>query len=271
MANAATGPAQYLAKFSDQSVSCTHYALSKLGVDRAHCYLKIDEYVILCIPFQLGFKRSLFLASLSRQELTFFQRYINGIVGLSIGFSPDRRQEPIKFFIRCNLTTVGQMKGRENVGLFVVDYKATPDDLTVLLGTFLENQNRLRAQYEDHGNSIIKMTPDVAKVLTYNMYSTITEPEAREKRIQIFNLSTKHIDHLEAASSPERPPGTSVAYQLFFKKYRIAVAGTISNAARLPQGIIRTTANLAFCPELVEVIDDYWYATRADPALMAAQ
>lgn len=271
MANAHAGLIQYLSKYGDQSVACNQYALTKLGVDRIHCHLKIDEYVILCVPFQLGFKRSLFLASLSRQELNFFQRYINGIAGLSIGFSPDKKQSPIKFFIRCNLAAIGQMKGRENVGLFAVDYKTTPDDLVILLGNFLETQVRLRSQYEDYGNSIIRMTPDAAKTLGYNMYATVTEPNVREKRIQVFNLSTKTIDHLEAAASSERPPGTSVAYQLFFKKYRISLAGTINNAGRLPQGIIRTSAHLAFCPELVEIIDDYWYTIRTNPSLRIAQ
>jgi hypothetical protein len=271
MANTQTGIAQYLAKYRDQSITCNQYTLMKLGVDRAHCYLKIDEYVILCIPFQIGFKRALFLASLSKQELNFFQRYVNGIVGLSIGFNPDKRQEPIKFFIRCNLVTVGQMKGRENVGLFAVDYKGTPDDLVFLLSNFLESQVRLREQYNDFGKPLIRVTPDAAKILGYNMYSTVTEPNGPGKRIQVFNLSTKTIDHLESAHSTERPPGAPVVYQLFFKKYRVSVSGTVNNAGRLPQGLIRTAADLNFSPELVEIIDDYWYTIRANPALMAVQ
>ncbi|MDR2111197.1 MAG: hypothetical protein LBP32_07800 [Spirochaetaceae bacterium] len=137
-----------MSRFSEQSIACSQYALAKLGIDRSHCFLKIDEYVILCAPFQFGFKRSLFLASLSKQELTFFQRYVNGIVGLSIAFAPAGRQ-PIKFFIRCNLATIGQMKGRDNVGLFVLDFKTTPDDLITLLGSFLEGQERIKAQFED--------------------------------------------------------------------------------------------------------------------------
>ncbi|MDR1949238.1 MAG: hypothetical protein LBQ38_07590 [Spirochaetaceae bacterium] len=270
MAHTPTGSAQYLAKFSGQSIACNQYALAKLGVDRAHCFLKLDEYVILCVPFQFGFKRSLFLASLSKQELTFFQRYINGIVGLSITFTPPR-QEPIKFFIRCNLTTVGQMKGRENVGLFVVDYKATPDDLINMLGSYLENQERVRGLYEDYGNSLIRMTPQTAKILGYNMFATIMEPNTQPKRIQVFNLSTKVIEHLEASGTTERLPGTMAAYQLFFKKYRVSAAGTIVSATTLPQGIVRTVANMAFSPELVEIIDDYWFTVRATPSLRVAQ
>jgi hypothetical protein len=266
MANVLTGPAQYLVRFSEQSIACNQYTLTKLGVDRAHCFLKMDEYVILCVPFQFGFKRSLFLASLSKQELTFFQRYTNGIVGLSISFSPDQKQEPVKFFIRCNLATVGQMKGRENVGLFVVDFKSTPDDLVVMLGSFLENQERIRALYEDYGKSMLRITPELAKALGYNMYATITEPNAEPKRIQLFNLSTKIVEHMEVAGNMQRIPGTPVAYQFFFKKYRISTAGTVVSSTLLPQGIVRTIASLAFSPELVEIIDDYWYNTRAIPA-----
>jgi hypothetical protein len=163
------------------------------------------------------------------------------------------------------------MKGRENVGLFVVDFKTTPDDLVVLLGNFLENQDRIKAQFEDYGKAIIRMTPEVAKILGYNMYATITEPDKETRRIQVFTLSTKTIEHLEAAGAAERKPGTPVAYQLFFKKYRISAAGTVESAAKLPQGIVRTTAKLAFSPELVEIIDDYWYQSRVNPALKAAK
>jgi hypothetical protein len=270
MVNAPTGPAQYLARFSEQSIACSQYALNKLGVDRSHCFLKIEEYVILCVPFQLGFKRSIFLASLSKQELTFFQRYINGIVGLSIALNPDGRPEPIKFFIRCNLSTVGQMKGRENVGLFVVDYKISPDEMVTMLGGFMDTQERIKMQYEDYGKTPIKVTPETAKIMGYNMYATIMEPNTEPRRIQIFNLSSKTVEHMEAAGAPARPPGTSVAYQFFFKKYRVSAAGTIANSSTLPQGIIRTTASLAFSPELVEIIDDYWYRTHSKPSFKAS-
>jgi hypothetical protein len=266
MASAPTGPAQYLARFSEQSIACSQYALTKLGVDRSHCSLKIDDYVILCVPFQLGFKRSLFLASLSKQELTFFQRYLNGIVGLSIAFNPDSRSEPVKFFIRCTLSTVGQMKDRENVGLFVVDFKSSPDDLVVMLGSFLEQQDRLRFQYDDYGKTMIHVTPEVSKMLGYNMYATIMSPGDPAKRIQVVNLNSKIIEHLEAAGSPVRKTGFSVAYQLFFQKYRISAAGTVETAAQLPQGIVRTVSNLSYSPELVEIIDDYWLSTRSKPS-----
>ena len=256
---------QYLSKFGDQSIACNQYALTKLGVDKG-CFLKIEDYTILCAPFQIGFKRSLFLASLSKQELTFFQRYINGIVGLSIAFLPPGRKsiEPIKFFIRCTLSAIGPMKGRENVGLFALDYKASPDELIMMLGKFLEHQEQIKLQYEDYGTNLIRMTPEVAKAIGYNLYGTVTEPNVNPKRIQVYNISTKTLEHLEAAGRIMRPVGTPLAFQLFFKKYRVSAAGSVVSSDMLPHNIARTVSSLSLSPELVEIIDDYWYETRVN-------
>jgi len=262
VAAALTGIAQYLTKFGEKTIAGTQYSLKKLGVDRANCSLKIEEYVILCVPFQLGFKRSIFLASLSKQELAFFQKYVNTTVGLSIALNPNNRPEPVKFFVRCTLNTLGQMKGRENVGLLVVDYKTTPDEMVRMLGNFLETQERIRTQYEDYGKTSIKMTSETAKLMGFNMYASITEAKAEPRRIQLFSLNSKSLEHMEAAGSPLRQSGTVVTYQLFFKKYRINVTGTISGSQTLPQGLVRTMANLELCPELVEILDDYWYNSR---------
>jgi len=266
MANVPTGTAQYLTRFGEQTIAGNPYALAKLGIEKAHCSLKIEKYLILCIPFQLGFKRSIFMASLSTQELAFFQKYLNATVGLSLALNPNKRPEPVKFFLRCTLTTIGQMKGRDNTGLFVLDYKSSPDQMISMLGSFMETQERLRTQYEDYGKTPVKITPDAAKMMGYNMYATAAEPAADTppRRIQIFSLNTKSMGYIETAGAPVLPAGTPVAYQLFFKKFRITVNGVISACGPLPQGLIRSTANLEFSPELVEIMDEYWYSSGAN-------
>ena len=258
MAVAPAGAAQYLARFGEQSIACSPYALTKLGVDRSHCSLKIEDYMILCIPFQFGFKRSLFIASLSQQELVFFQKYVNSIANLSISFIQPGRTEPLNFFIRCTLTQIGQMKNRENVGLFVVDYKTTPDELVRIFGAFLEFQDKLKFQYDDYSKKIIRLTPDAAKIMGYNMFATISDGTPEGRRIQIVNMNSKMLEHLEAAGAPVRSSGDKTEYQLYFKKYRVTVSGKVETAVRLPQGIVRTVSNINFSPELVELIDDYW-------------
>jgi hypothetical protein len=222
---------------------------------------KIEEYSIDCIPFQFGFKRSLFLAAISPRELIFFQKYVNAIIGLSISFAPANRA-PAKFLLRCNLASLGQMKARENTGLFVVDFKTTPEELTILLGGFLETHERLQNQFEEYGDLLIKMTPPVAKLLGYNQESALTEPGKGSRKIQILSLTSKSIEHMEAPGSPVRFPGTPVAYEVALGKRLLLLTGSVVSAGALPQGPVRTVSRLSFSPELVEIIDDYWYTVK---------
>jgi len=90
------------------------------------------------------------------------------------------------------------------------------------------------------------------------MYATIKEANKEPRRIQLFNLNSKTLEHMEAAGAPVRPAETAVSYQLFFQKYRINVSGRVAASGTLPQGFVRTIANLDLSPELVEILDDYW-------------
>ena len=259
MANAPQGMAQYLEKFSEHSIACNSYAIEKLGIDRASCSIKLEDYVILCIPYQLGFKRSIFLASLSAQELIFFQKYVNQMAGLSISFNPEKRPQPLKFFLRCTLQAITPMKGRENSGLFVVEMKANPEAMVNMMGSYLENQERIKTQYEDYGKDPIHMTPETARIMGYNMFATISSAGQEARRVQIFTISSKNIHHLEAQGAPVRAAGTAVIYHLFFRKYRVTITGTVTEAVTMPQGLVRTQASLSLSPELVEIIDEYLY------------
>ncbi len=252
---------QILNRFSDKTIACSQYALAKLGIDRSRCVLKVGDYAVLCAPYQLGFKRAVLLASLSRDELVFFQKFKNALAGLSMEFALPNFKEPFKLFVRSGLAEIGQMRGRDDVGLLVVDFKSTPDDLVEILGTYLESQERLAAQYEDYGKTPVTMTPDSAKRLGYNQFAVAADGSG-SRRIQVYSISSKSIEFLEAASAPERAKGTQLTFQLYFRKYRIAVQGLVESASRMPTGLVRTRATLSFSPELIEILDDYWFRDR---------
>jgi hypothetical protein len=266
MTTVPSGAAQVLARFGDQTITCSPYALSKLRIDKSNCFLKIEDYMIVCIPYRFGFKKSLFIASLSMKELAFFKKFRDSVIGLSLSIIPKNgksQEPPVKFFIRCGLVSVEPVKNRENTGIFEVDYKTTPDDLVILLGHFLDTQERFKIQYEDYGKTPVKMTPEIANIMGYNMSATVSAPNTEPKRIQLSMISSKSIEHLEAAGGDMRAEGSSVNYQLSFNKYRIVITGVVQSCSVLPNGIIRTVSNLPFSPELVEIIDDYWSALRS--------
>jgi hypothetical protein len=264
MAVIPTGSVQFLARFENSTIVCNPYAIAKLGIDSRQCFLKLDEYIILCSPFQLGFKRGVFVASLTHQELSFFQKYVNQMVGLSITFNQGGK-EPVKLFLRCNLAQVGQMKGRENSGLIVVDFKSIPEDLIQIFGHYLEQQDLFKVLYEDLAATSIRMTAAVAKLTGYNMYATVSEQGGVGKRIQVYHFHTKMMEHIETGNGPGRETGTALTYQLYFQKYRFLVNGKVVSSEAMQNDIMKITAALDFSPELVEIVDDYWFQVRSNP------
>ena len=258
MTNIQTRPAQYFMRFGEDGIPCNQYALSKLGIGKANCSLKIGDHYIAAMPFQMGFKRSFFLAPINKGELEFYQRHINSIISLSIVFAQNSQRKPLSFFIRCNLISLRPMQGREDVGIFMVDYRHTPDDLAVVLGEYLENQERIRNLHNDYSNSFIKLNPETSKKLGYNNYATIIDSAEPEKRIQAYRISTKTMEHLESDDAPLRAPGQQVVYQLYFNNYMVSITGTVASSEKMPQGFVKTVSTLSFCPELIEIIGNYW-------------
>lgn len=263
MAHVPIGPVQYLERFSEQSIVCNPYALAKMGVAKNRCFIKMEEYVISCVPFRMSFKRCLFTGPVTAKELSFFQRYKNSIVGLSLSMvSP--RTGPVRFFLHCHLSTVGQVKGRENMGLFVVDFTAIPDELVIILGSFLETQFRINTQYEEYGQDPIVLNPNSARLMGYTNAAVITGPDAPGQNIQLLSINTKRIEYLEAAGAQARTPGSPAAYRLQFNQSRISVRGTVDASAVNPQGRVQTASLLDLNPHLVEIIDEFYFRTKAD-------
>lgn len=258
-----SGSMHYLQRYGDLQIPCTPYTLKKLGFEQGLCLLKVDDYNLMIAPLQLGFKRSVFMGSLSIQEITFFQKYTNSIAGLSLGFSVPTRKEPLLFFIRCTILSLNLMKGRDNVALFTLDYKNSPDEYIGILGSYLEGQEQLKQLYESYGKEEIRLTPEVARTMGYNLYATIKDSSGKEGRIQIFSLNSKTIVHLEGPHVQERTAGNKVVFQLYFKKYKCTISGTIQESSRLPSGILRTRSTIDFSPPLIEILDDYYFTIRA--------
>ncbi len=253
----------YLQRFADERVICNQYALSKLGIDTTHCILKIDEYMLLCAPYVLGLKQAEFIASLSKQELVFFQRYRNGVVGLSLEFIEPRKAGPLKIFVRASLRSLVAMTNRDNVGIFTIDFRAAPENLVEILGDYLDGQQQLRSLYELYADNIIRVTPEIAQKMGYNQYAMIQDSSGN-KRFQLFTLSSREIQILEGAAAPARPAGTEVVIQLYFRKYRVRANGKILAVERLSNGIVKTRCQIAFNPEFTEILDDYWVSVNGE-------
>ena len=249
----------YEEQYRGFTVQFNPFAFSNTGIIKAQTILKIETYNLIAVPFQFTMTRGILIASLSGDEIAFFRRYVGTTASLNLQVQRGDQKEPVKIFARCHVATIGQMTGREGVALIVLDWKPIPPDLAELLGNYLDLVERLKVEAVDFKDKAVLIDAANAKRLGYNNYAVLRSKEGQYK-VALFSLAANRTDFLLPMRDPDRPAGEAVSLDLFFLKYRFNVAATIVSSQRLPTGVQRCKAELSFSPELIHILEDWFWS-----------
>ncbi|MBN2874654.1 MAG: hypothetical protein JXM71_06125 [Spirochaetales bacterium] len=248
-------------QYENVTAAITPFAQAKMGLRPGQTVVKVDTYSIICVPYRLSMNGAVLIASFSREELGFFQRFVNGLAGLTLIFQPGTSQTPMKIFARCFLRSVTPMKGRESVSLLDVVFKPCPPDLETILIDHFMLLDRLKVEYEDYKGKSISINPTSAKTMGYNNYCVVSFAGAQAK-VALFALASDSLDFLVPMNGPELEQDKPVQVKLFFQSYQFTVTGILSNVTRLQNGVQKARASVQFSTELVSIIEQYWFAER---------
>jgi hypothetical protein len=251
----------YEEQFKDVVVSFSPFVLHSTGIIQSQTSLKVDTYTLACVPYQISMSKAILIGSFTKEEIVFFQRFKGALAGLTLTVQGETSKEPAKIFCRCQISTVGLMKGRDRVGLLVCDFKPIPPDLAALLGDHLLGMDRLRTQWGDLGGRLVQVNPESSRKLGYNNYAVMTFG-AEQLKLALFSIAVNRLDFLMPLSSPDIPAGTAVSFSLFFRKYRFSVSGRIESSLRMPTGVQKLAASIDFSPELCDLLSDYFFSTN---------
>ena len=116
----------YEDQFKGDIVSFSPFVLNSTGIIQSQTSLKVDAYSLACIPYQISMSRAILIGAFDKNEILFFQRFKGSLASLTLTVQKATSQEPEKIFCRCQISTVGQMKGRDRVGLVVCDFRPMP-------------------------------------------------------------------------------------------------------------------------------------------------
>jgi hypothetical protein len=253
-------PMSYEDQYKDAVVSFSPFVLNSTGIIQSQTSLKVDTYTLACVPYQLSMSRVVLIGAFSRDEIVFFQRFKGALAGLTLLVQRATVKEPEKIFCRCQIAAVGPMKGRDRVGLMICEFKPIPPALASILGEHLIDVDRLRVQWQDLRDKSVKVDPECSKKLGYNNYAVLScGPDLH--KLALFTLAVNCIDMLMPMHSPDMAPGTAVAVNLYFRKYRFSVKGRIDSSLRLPTGVQKLHVSIDFSPELCDLMSDYFFAS----------
>lgn len=248
-------------QYGDSILAFTPFSMKKTGLIQGQTILKLDKYDISCIPYQLSMKKCVVLATLSQNELLLFQKLKEGLASLTLVFQRDGRPAPMKIFFRCTIQQMGMMKGKDNLSLIALEIKNCPADLAAIIADYMALMDRLRLQFDDYKAKQIQITPQSSKLLEYNDYATV-QFGAEQSRVQLFSLSTAKAEFLVPHGKALPAPGSPCPLKLYFQKYQFTAAGKIASAVALPSGVGKVSLDIDFVPELVEIVDYFYFKSR---------
>jgi hypothetical protein len=247
----------YIDKFADQPIRFTPYALKKTGLVQSQVLLKIEEYHLICAPFQLSMRRGAFLVVLSSQEISFFQQFQRKLCSVNLTFQRGGVKKPQTFLLRGTLERVGALKGRQNVCMMDAVIKSCPPELVEIIGEYLAAFTSLHTLHEGFKDRLIAVDEAAAKVMRFNNYVEVLFGGAKV-RATLLNLSVRALRLRLSMALPGLTVGVACSVRLYFQIYQFAVAAKVSAmSAYDASGQCIAEMTIDFSPELVEIVDDY--------------
>jgi len=246
-------------QYGDQLIRFNPYAVKKMGLLSSQTLLKLDDYMLICAPFQLSMNRAILLVILSKDEISFFQQFQNKIVSLSFTFQRPGNNTPINLFVRSTLVRMGPVKGRNNVCLVDLSYSSCPNDLMEIVADYLGNHASLKSQYEHLKNRPVELTEENTRIMRYNEYAE-AQIAGKKQQVNLISVSVNRlIVDIPAAAGPIEE-GSKFIIKLYFQMYQFMMTGRVTKTEEAPEaGFTRAYYEIGFTPELVEILDDYFF------------
>jgi hypothetical protein len=248
----------YLEKFAEQPIRFTPYALKKTGLVQSQVFLKIEDYLLICAPFQLSMKRGIFLVVLSAQEITFFQQFQKKLCSINLTFQKTGNKKPLNLFLRGTIERIGPVKGKQNVCMMDASIKACPNDLVEIIGDYITAFDGLKSQYDNFSGKAIQVDEPSAKMMRFNNYVELMFGTIKA-RAQLVSLAVNSLALRLSALPPGLTEGEACSARLYFQVYQFTANGKVGALQRGEGEQVFVTMPIEFTPELIEIVDDYFF------------
>ncbi len=124
------------ALFKDRILRITPALFQQFGLVKKNVYLKIDEFFLSCIPFDLSLSGASLLGSLSPREIAFFEQMKGHPQKLYLSFIPPYTKKPISYFVVSDIIAFRKPNPDSAYCFIDVKFKDAPFDLKETLVTY---------------------------------------------------------------------------------------------------------------------------------------
>jgi hypothetical protein len=136
--------------------------------------------------------------------------------------------------------------------------RSCPNDLVTILGDYLVAYAALQSQYETFQDRQIPFNEANSKLMRYNNYMELIIGNAKT-RATLLSLSVVRVMIRPPVAIPGMEVDAACSARLYFQIYQFSVAGKITAIDKDAAGRNIISMTIDFSPELIEIVDDFFY------------
>jgi hypothetical protein len=241
-----------------REITFTPYAVRKTGLIRSQAFLKVDEWLLLCVPYKISPAEAVLLVVLNPEELQFFAQFRRRFCTIGLTFKRRGDGRHVSLVLRGGMLEMNPVLRNSNVCACTVSLASVPGGLNEVLGEYARFERSMRNCYRsmagqaiplESGNAVLVGCAAAATFLAKGMTSS-----AILASIAVDSLVVKLRDPL-----PGLRQGTKCTLRMSFHGNPFVVSGHVTSLMPGDNfGQERIAIALDFSPEIVEIVDDYF-------------
>jgi hypothetical protein len=246
---------QKQSEYADRVLRLDRSLMHRIGLIRNRTHLKIADYFVNCIPYDLSLKKCRVISVLDPKEIEFFSEYRETTHNLHLTIDNAMFGREISMFAKVKLRELRQPNPETSVCLIDLDLVTVPNDLAEILVTLFDELDQARARYD---RAIAEETPrslsDISPAWTHRYARLERGGETIATAARVITIAPHRIRLF--ADLPQGAPDVDSAVELVFgdSDGQLFVRGTITtvdDSQEVPQCVL-LTVNLEFSAPFVE-------------------
>jgi hypothetical protein len=132
---------QNFEKFKGKQLHLDNYVIKKVGIIGNQTILRINDFHLNCIPYDLALKSCNVLMILDTREIDFFKQSFQKVHSIHFVFQNALYKKPIPLFLRCKIINLKVMNSETNHCMVTLAYTVIPNDYKeILINIFKRNE-----------------------------------------------------------------------------------------------------------------------------------
>lgn len=239
------------AAMMERSVRLSPSVIAQIGLVKRGIHLKIEEFFISCIPFELALSRASLLATLSPREIAFFQPMVGKSHKLNLIFNVPSSSKPISFFVLSDIGAFRRPNEESQYCFIDVSFRDPPFALKEILVGYFTDIDEGQGFFNDP--SPVDIPPERYGLVFDRPHLSLLREGSLADRLRVVGLSKRVIRLFgEYSGSPLRA-GEPLEIEGSMGEGQITFNGSCLEFSCPPElpGFAMVVVELAFHPALI--------------------